>query len=213
MEFKQNHININSNTIAMMERGYAEETLQNIIFYFNNGNGIDLSVHERSVTMQRVMDSIAEKVPCYQYRNNSLRFNTADWDLHFYCKIHEDGVEIDGKRLDLSYILLSFNDKHDVNKRVTVYRAVMEALKPYRDMAGVRVVLRYSVEYDHSRIKQDALAAVPKLLKQKVTYAGMTGKLIQVEDDKYGFMKSRCRRRYYPLTNNDLLRMAWAMEG
>lgn len=206
-------IDFDTNAVMMIARGYAYETLVNIALNYFNQDGTHMTVAQRSAVMEKLMDEVAKKIPLYQYRDNSLRFNTPDWDLHVYCRNHDEGVEIEGKRLDLSYILLSFNDLHDVDKRIAVYEAFMDAIKPYAGLLGLEVSLRYKAEYDKDRIKKDVQAVLPKLMEQKVTYAGMTGKIIRVEENQYGFMKSRCRKRYYPLTNNDLLRMAWALEG
>lgn len=205
-------IDFDANAAMMIARGYAHETLVNITINYLNQDGSNMTVAQRSAVMEKLMDEVSQKIPCYQYRENGLRFNSPDWDFHFYCKSHDEGIEIDGKRLDLSYILLSFNKLHDTDKRISVYEAFIDVLKPYVGLLGLEVAIRYNATYDNDRIKNDVQAALPKLMEQKVTYAGMVGKIIQLEDDKFGFMKSRCRKRYYPLTDNDLLRMAWAME-
>lgn len=207
------------NAERLIQRGYAQECLSAIRLRYHIGSKHPVSPIQRNDEMYMVMESIAQRILCYQYNNvHKVSYDCRDWGLHFWC--NHFGTEYPEKSLvgqrDFSYIILTFNNLHSVEERENTLQIVLEVLAQFEGNPNIYVSVQYGVLYDDAKINKDAAFAADRLVGKKCKYHNMIGRIVKVEDSdrdsSYYFMKSRARTRGYALKPADVLLLAWDME-
>lgn len=155
---------ISAGTRELIERGYAREELDKLVFRFeyteeertqNREMAVKLSpeawaasadraARRRSEMMEPVMRSIAGEFVCYQYdHEEKLAFRSAKWDLFFHCNaLNISNASTAGR--DYSYFTLSFNREHTVEHRMEICGRVIRLLQ---ERFAAHPNLRVSVQY------------------------------------------------------------------
>ena len=155
---------ISAGTRELIERGYAREELDKLVFRFeyteeeriqNREMAVKLSpeawaasadraARRRSEMMEPVMRSIAGEFVCYQYdHEEKLVFRSAKWDLFFHCNaLNVSNASAAGR--DYSYFTLSFNREHTVEQRMEICGRVIRLLQ---ERFAAHPNLHISVQY------------------------------------------------------------------
>lgn len=175
---------ISAGTRELIERGYAREELDKLVFRFeyteeeriqNREMAVKLSpeawaasadraARRRSEMMEPVMRSIAGEFVCYQYdHEEKLVFRSAKWDLFFHCNaLNVSNASAAGR--DYSYFTLSFNREHTVEQRMEICGRVIRLL---RERFAAHPNLRVSVQYmgllDTEKIRRFIQRALPSM--------------------------------------------------
>ena len=140
---------ISAGTRELIERGYAREELDKLVFRFeyteeeriqNREMAVKLSsevwaasadraARRRSEMMEPVMKSIAGEFVCYQYdHEEKLALRSTKWDLFFHCNaLNVLNASAAGR--DYSYFTLSFNREHTVEQRMEICGRVIRLLQ------------------------------------------------------------------------------------
>ena len=155
---------ISAGTRELIERGYAREELDKLVFRFeyteeeriqNREMAVKLSpeawaasadraARRRSEMMEPVMKSIAGEFVCYQYdHEEKLALRSTKWDLFFHCNaLNVLNASAAGR--DYSYFTLSFNREHTVEQRMEICGRVIRLLQ---ERFAAHPNLHISVQY------------------------------------------------------------------
>lgn len=216
---------IKSNTRELIDRGYAREMLNQLVFRFeyteeqkakNRAMAASLSkearkalvgreaIH-RSSLMEPAMKAISEEFVCCQYNQEAdIAYLSTDWDLYFYCR-RFDVPGTEDFALDLSYFMLSFNREHAAEQRSVICDRVIRLLKErFADHPNLHVSVQYMGWLDSEKIQRSVQQALPALSGKRCVYHGYEGRLA-LDGDNIFSLKKRARKQRYRLSQADAL--------
>lgn len=216
---------ISADTRELIERGYAREELDKLVFRFeytkeeqaqNRAMAIKLSPEawaasadrealRRSKLMEPVMDAIAGEFVCYQYdHEKQLAFRSAEWGLCFHCNmLNVSNASAAGR--DYSYFTLTFNREHTEEKRLEIYSRIMRLLQErFAEQPNLHISVQYRGSLDEEKIHRFVQQSLPSMDGKRCSYHGWEGRLVLVEDSIF-FMKKRAKTRGYRLTPAEAL--------
>lgn len=232
MRFKDDYSFITGKAGKMIEMGFADLDLHSIridtyISDEQNEKNIellkeltneewDISCKEfkesQNKKVEKILDILAKHFKIYQYKDASIEYhnnnsyaqqNGYEWDL--YCNF-------DGRR----DARLSFNNLgKSLEQRYEDLKKIKELLETYED-DGIKVDVQYTQSFHMDELKVKAIDTYNHLKDKFINYNGMIGKIKKVEEynDSYygttcmfGFFKKGSKKKYYHLTNMDIVIM------
>lgn len=152
-----------------------------------------------------LMDFLNKRFKIHQYEKNDAVPFLSDWDLFFWCN-SKNGIR------DLSYITLNTNHTRTVEQKAADVERLLEAIKEF-GYEGLDITIQYTATYNTEQVK-DVVADYYNTVKDTfVKYAHMEGKIKEIGKDEdgtmyYAFFKKGSRKKYFHLSNKDILRMA-----
>ena len=197
-------------------QGYAEEDLYSLRFQYSFAEA-KTSFEEANAFMHKVMASIAQKFVCCQYDKElekTLRFNSEDWDLFFYCNsLYMTRHIASADDRDYTYFTLTFNKAHTRERRAEICDAVLSLLRgEYEDCHALNVFVQYDAVWQKDKLAEDAAACAEDLKKRSVRYQGYAGRIVTVAGGAY-FMKKYAKSRGNKLSDLDVIRMWMGVSG
>ena len=225
MIIKMDRSDMSAGTRELIERGYAREELDKLVFRFeyteeeriqNREMAVKLSsevwaasadraARRRSEMMEPVMKSIAGEFVCYQYdHEEKLALRSTKWDLFFHCNaLNVLNASAAGR--DYSYFTLSFNREHTVEQRMEICGRVIRLLQErFAAHPNLHISVQYMGLLDTEKIRRFIQRALPSMDGKRCSYHGWEGRLVLVEDSIF-FMKKRAKTRGYRLTPDEAL--------
>lgn len=214
MNVKHDQSLIGCDSRELIEHGYgciAVEVLRLAFLYppAQDQGQKKVSPQQRNRIMKAVMDTIADRFPCYQYNvPRGMKYHSQDWSLFFWCR----DLPPTGER-DYSYITLSFNSHHTREQQQEICNQVLGLISErFSTMDSLEVTLQYAAFLDKEKISRDAAQAAPALDGEQCVYCHHAGRLVYVQDNLY-FMKKYAKRKGYLLAPADVLRMKWQLSA
>lgn len=166
----------------------------------------------KSEAVHAVMDVISKEFVCYQYDpDRSFPYRDQAWELFFWCNSFFNtmrGSSMDGR--DYSDTRLSFNSEHNVEKRLCIYKRVLELVDAqFKAHPNLHLVVQYKLQKDQEKIDAAVDAILPQMIGRPCCYGQMSGKIIKTEQGVF-FQKKYARTKGYSLDNYRLLLLYWA---
>lgn len=234
MQITHDHSYVNGFDQELIARGYACEGLYSLRFSYalteaqkaenrayadEVGLGSDAwnariasSARQRSDHMERVAAVLARNFKIYQYDGEEAIPYKSDWDLFFWCNDFSTTMRGILSGRDLSYFTLTFNDKHDHERRQKIYNRAMRILELFSDDENLHIAVQYTAIRDEARIKRDAALIAPTIAGRSCTYGNMEGRVEQGSEGLY-FRKKRSRKYIYRLTDAAILSLSWRLSA
>lgn len=232
MQIIHDHSYITQAEREFIDRGYACESFYSLRFSFvyteeqqaenrayAEAVGLESdawSVHaaagarRRSEHMERIAAFMARNFKVYQYGGDEEVPYDSDWDLFFWC----NDLTVRGlpPGRDYGYFTLSFNSKHDPERRRKIYDRALRILELFSDDGNLHVAVQYAAVMDQDKIKHDAELAAPGITGRSCVYGGMEGRVEQGSGNLY-FRKKRSRKYVYRLTDAAILSISWQLSA
>ena len=171
---------------------------------------ITVGARRRSEHMERIANLLAQNFKVCQYdRQNDIPYKS-DWDLFFWCNDFSQTMRGLLAGRDYSCFTLTFNDRHDHERRQKTCDRAMRILDLFSDDENLHIVMRYTVVMNDAKIKHDAELAAPGLVGQNCVYKKMEGR-VETNGKGLFFRKKRSRKYLYCLTDKDILSLSWQL--
>jgi UDP-N-acetylglucosamine enolpyruvyl transferase len=114
----------------------------------------------------------------------------------------------------MSYITLSPNTKRPIEQQINDINNVLELIKTIELDGNIDIAIQYTCKYNQEKVTEIAILTFNKIKDTFIEYSGMIGKFkeIGIREDgtrKYGFFKKGTKKKYYPISDTELLQMAF----
>ena len=171
---------------------------------------IAAKARQRSEHMERIAARLAQNFNVYQYDGHEAVPYKSDWDLFFWCNDFSRTMQglLSGR--DYSYFTLTFNDRHDHERRQRIYDRNMRILDLFSDDENLHIAVQYTAVMDDTKIKHDAELAAPRIAGRNCVYGNMEGR-VETNGKGLFFRKKRSRKNVYRLTDTDILSLSWQL--
>lgn len=232
MQIIHDHSYITQAEREFISRGYACESFRSLRFSFvyteeqqaenrayAEAVGLESdawSVHaaagalRRSEHMERIAAFMARNFKVYQYGGDEEVPYDSDWDLFFWCNDLTMRGLPPGR--DYGYFTLSFNDKHDPERRRKIYDRALRILELFSDDGNLHLAVQYAAVMDKDKIKHDAELAASAIAGRSCVYGGMEGR-VETNGEILFFRKKRSRKYIYKLTDAEVLSISWQLSA
>lgn len=205
MEIREDYSYLTTIHKEMMRLGLATLDVYNVHI---EGNGKSANEEIKSIC-----DMLDKEFLIYQYRKNPDGKYVCEyrdkWDLYFFNNGCLEYPFTDTR--------LSFNkNQKELKERKCDFNKLIDILRQYKVMADIEVRVQYTAVFNDLVIKAKADAVFETLENTFVEYKGMTGKIKRVQENsdgyygtktEYGFFKKGSKKKYYIITNMDLVMM------
>lgn len=171
---------------------------------------IAAKARQRSEHMERIAARLAQNFNVYQYDGHEAVPYKSDWNLFFWCNDFSRTMQglLSGR--DYSYFTLTFNDRHDHERRQRIYDRTMRILDLFSDDENLHIAVQYTAVMDDTKIKHDAELAAPRIAGRNCVYGNMEGR-VETNGKGLFFRKKRSRKNVYRLTDTDILSLSWQL--
>ena len=232
MQIIHDHSYITQAEREFISRGYACESFHSLRFSYiiseeqqaenrtyagavGFGSGVwnayaAASAQRRSEHMERIAAFMARNFKVYQYGGDEEVPYDSDWDLFFWCNDLTMRGLPPGR--DYGYFTLSFNDKHDPERRRKIYDRALRILELFSNDGNLHVAVQYTAVMDKDKIKHDAELAAPGITGRSCVYGGMEGR-VETNGEILFFRKKRSRKYIYKLTDAEVLSISWQLSA
>ena len=206
MKIQDNFYYISQSEQNLIERGLASLDVHSIHLEGKGTRDVNGKIKE-------IVDMLNEKFLIYQYAKNEngkyvCGYND-NWDLFFWSNGNLEYPFTDTR--------FNFNtNKRNYEERQKDLKSLKEILENYTE-DSVTVTIQYTTSFHEEEIAQLADSVYEKLKNTFINFMGHEGKIKIVPDYndsyygsrcKYGFFKKGSKRKYYQLTNMDILEMS-----
>lgn len=168
------------------------------------------SAQQRSKHMERIAAVMAQNFEVFQYSSQDDVPYSSDWDLFFWCNSFTVRGRPSGR--DYSYFTLSFNSRHNPERRQKTFDRAMYVLELFSDDENLHIAVQYETVMDDAKIEHDAKLAAPKIAGRSCEYGNMDGR-IETNGKALFFRKKRSRKYVYRLTNAEILSISWQLSA
>ena len=232
MQIIHDHSYISQTEREFISRGYACESLHSLRFSYTLtkaqqaenrayadavgagsvawGDYIAAEARQRSEHVERIAALLAQNFKVCQYDRQDYIPYKSDWDLFFWCNDFSQTMRGFLSGRDYSYFTLTFNDRHDHERRQKIYDRAMRILDLLSDDENLHIAVQYTAIMDDAKIKHDAKLAVPRIAGRNCTYGNMEGR-VETNGESLFFRKKRSRKYVYRLTDTDILSLLWQL--
>ena len=218
MQIIHDHSYITQAEREFISRGYACESFHSLRFSYiipeaqkaEDWAYAAASAQRRSEHMERIAAFMARNFKVYQYGGDEEVPYDSDWDLFFWCNDLTMRGLPPGR--DYGYFTLSFNDKHDPERRRKIYDRALRILELFSDDGNLHVAVQYAAVMDKDKIKHDAELAAPGIAGRSCVYGGMEGR-VETNGEILFFRKKRSRKYIYKLTDAEVLSISWQLSA
>lgn len=169
-----------------------------------------ITPQNRTHIMKSVMDTIAERFPCYQYNvPRDMKYHSQAWTLFFWCRAATGENDAVGDGRDYSYFTLTLNPLYSPKMRQEVCDQVLSLLNTqFPDLSNLYLTIQYAALLDHQKIEHDAAHFAPNLNGINWSFHGMEGRLVYTQKGLF-FMKKYAKRKGCLLHSTDILKITW----
>ena len=218
MQIIHDHSYITQAEREFISRGYACESFYSLRFSYiipeaqkaEDWAYAAASAQRRIKHMERIANLLARNFKICQYDEDEAVPYKSDWDLFFWCNdLTKRGLP-SGR--DYGYFTLSFNDKHDPERRRKTYDRAMRILELFSDDGNLHVAVQYAAVMDKDKIKHDAELAAPGIIGRSCVYDGMEGR-VETNGEALFFRKKRSRKYIYKLADAAVLSISWQLSA
>jgi hypothetical protein len=168
---------------------------------------------EVNTKIKNIVEMLNEKFLIYQYEKKEdgsyICKYSDNWDLFFW---HNGNLQY-----PFTDTRFNFNNAHrSYEERKHNLEQLIEILKDYQEEA-VTVKIQYTTSYHEKEIEQIADSIYQNFKDTFIYFMGYEGKIKPVpnykdgyygSNCKYGFFKKGSKRKYYQITNMDILKLA-----
>ena len=190
-------------------RAYADE----VGFQSNAWSAYTVTnARQRSKHMERIAAVMAQNFKVCQYGSEDEVSYSSDWDLFFWCNDFSTTMRglLTGR--DYGYFTLSFNSRHNPERRQEILDRAMRVLELFADDENLHVAVQYETVMDDAKIEHDAKLAIPRIAGQKCVYSSMVGR-VETNGEALFFRKKRSRKYIYRLTDTEILSISWQLSA
>lgn len=206
--------------------GYGEKTVYSLNFcrYFSEEEKAANKEKADSVTDEewsalcddfsmRLNNSIREIVTTLDSRynihqtkpeNSTTEHYRSDWDLFFWSNEGWNGKGY------MDCFSLTFNERRTPAQNMALLAEIIAILENM-EYKNIACRIQYDIALHHEAISEAAYKVFDGLVGKPFEYMGMTGKIKLVSEcngtRKYGFFKKGAKKRYYHITDTEILTM------
>lgn len=169
-------------------------------------------IEEIDTKIRNIVEMLNDKFLIYQYKKKEdgsyICKYIDNWDLFFW---HNGNLQY-----PFTDTRFNFNDDHrNYEERKRDLERLIEVLKDYQEEA-VTVKIQYTALYHEKEIEQLVDSIYQKFKDTFICFMGYEGKLKPLADYKdgyhdsnckYGFFKKGSKRKYYQITNMNILKL------
>ena len=194
------------------DRHYSEEQMEKNRLLAESMTREEWSKHCDSIAesfakpMEEIVKQFTSKYDIYQaceYTGKKISFDS-DWDLFFWSDRGWNGKDF------MTHFKLNFNKERSPEQNMTLLDEIISLVETMEyENIGCRI--QYDAVIDNAKVETEAKTICERLVGKFIDYHGMTGKIKVVRDEngikEYGFFKKNARKKYYRISNVDILAM------
>lgn len=226
MKLKHDYNYINSNENKLVSAGYGENTVHSIHFgrYYTEeemaanrerAEHMTREEHDRycdSVSesfhkpMTEILSAFAEKYDVHQIspETSTMTHYRSNWDLYFHSNRGWNGKDY------MDSFSLTFNSGRSPAQNMELLAEVITILENM-EYKNIACRIQYDACVDENKVAAAASTICESLAGKFINYRGTTGKIKVVSENNgrklYGFFRKNARKRYYPVSNVEILAM------
>ena len=226
MELIHDYNHISDTQRKLESAGYGEKTVYSLTFdrHFseeemaaNKGKADSMTDAEWSAMCDdfsmRLNDSLREIVTALDSRynihqtkpeNSTTEHYRTDWDLFFWGNKGWNGKDY------MDCFSLTFNERRTPAQNMALLAEIIAVLENM-EYKNIACRIQYDIALHHEDISEAAYKVFDGLIGKPFEYMGMIGKIKLVSEcngvRKYGFFKKGAKKRYYHITDTEILTM------
>lgn len=231
MNISKDYSYINGSQRKLIDAGYGKISVHSIHFdryvseeqkeanrrFFDGMTEAERSAYYASDDFENVQKAYAEsladvlnyfigKFDIHQVspETSTSKHYNSDWDLFFYSNRGWNGKDY------MSYFSLTFNDKRTPDKNMAMLENIIAMLENI-ESDKVHCRIQYDAVIDDGKVSEAADKAYQSISGKFIPYCGYVGKVKIIRDENgirdYGFFKKGASKKYYAISNADLLVM------
>lgn len=158
-------------------------------------------------SLQDILDILIGKFDIHQTseETSTLSHYSSNWDLFFWSDRGWNGKEY------MSHFSLSFNENRTPEQNMTLLDKIITILESTEN-EKVSCRIQYDAVIDEKTVAEAARKVFNDIARKFVSWCGYEGKIKVISDEdgitQYGFFKKGSKKKYYKISNVDLVAMS-----